>query len=63
MGEIKWIRVGKLENNFVRVVIVRKEKEFKRILFKFNLFEKKFYLLFKSFRNWFKIFMWRLVLK
>lgn len=63
MGEIKWVIVGKLENNFLRVVIVRKEKEFKRILFKFNLFEKKFYLLFKSFRNWYKIFMWRLILK
>lgn len=63
MGEIKWIIVGKLENNFLRVVIVRKEKEFERILFKFNLFEKKFYLLFKSFRNWYKIFMWRLILK
>lgn len=49
MGEIKWIRVGKLENNFVRVVIVRKEKEIKRILFKFYLFEKKVLFIIKKF--------------
>ena len=61
--EIKWIRAGKLENNFARVVIARKEKEIKRIPSKFYSPEKKHHLLLKSLRNWYKIFMWRSILK
>lgn len=48
---VKSSESGKLENNFSRVVIARKEKEFKRIPSKFNSPEKKLHLLFKSLRN------------